>query len=395
MAEQYQFLVNTGTIVPDVSSTLAEVQSEWQGTFGADLIVDPSTPQGTMITAETLARNNVINNNAALGNQINPNIAGGIFLDALLALTGLQRNVQQPTVVAGVTVTGVATTVIPVGAQAKTSAGDLFQITSSVTIPAGGSTTATFQSVEYGPIPCAGSALSIIVTAILGWETVSNPSSGVLGSTTQSDQAARAFRLNTLAFQGLSLAEAITSALHAVPGVTSLTFQENVAATTETINGISMVAHSVYACVAGGTDTAVAAALLENKSSGAPWNGGTTVDVVEPASGQTYAVKFDRPAQIGILIRLTVHGISRQQASQALLDYAAGNIAGLQGFVVGASVSPFELAGAVMSENPGSYVSSCTISLSTGMPSYSTTPISIGVNSQAFTNLGFITITVN
>ena len=69
--------------------------------------------------------------------------------------------------------------------------------------------------------------------------------------------------------------------------MTSLTFQENVSASTQTINGISMVGHSIYACVAGGTDTDVAAALLENKSSGCAWNGGTTVNVVEPASGQS------------------------------------------------------------------------------------------------------------
>ncbi|OWK47548.1 hypothetical protein [Fimbriiglobus ruber] len=55
--------------------------------------------------------------------------------------------------------------------------------------------------------------------------------------------------------------------------MTSLTFQENVSASTQTINGISMVGHSIYACIEGGTDTAVAAALLENKSSGCAWNG--------------------------------------------------------------------------------------------------------------------------
>src|SRR4029077_9504949 len=104
-------------------------------------------------------------------------------------------------------------------------------------------------------------------------------SATTLGTTTQSDQAARALRQNTLAFQAVSLAEAITSALYNVAGVTSLTFQENVAATTQTINGISMVSHSIYACVDGGSDTDVAATLLENKSSGCAWNGGTSVSV--------------------------------------------------------------------------------------------------------------------
>lgn len=390
----YIYNTATGLIVPDTSATLGVVQNEYINAFGADLVVTPDTPQGVLITTETLARDNFINNNAAIANQINPNYAGGIFLDALLALTGVQRTPATPTVVSGVTVTGVSGTTIPVGSQASTSAGDLFQTTSTVVIPMSGTTTVNFQSVEMGVIPCGTSALTTVVTAVLGWETVTNSVAGVVGTLTQSDQAARAFRLNTLFFQGQSLVGAAVAALTAVEGVTSLTFQENTAATTQTINTISMVAHSVYACVSGGLDTDVAAALLENKSSGAAWNGGTTVSVTEPASGQVYAVKFDRPSAIGILVNATVHNCTSGAATQAVLDYAAGLVNNYQGFVVGADVSPFELAAAIAFENPGAYISSVTISLSSGSPSFSTTPIAIQVNQQAFTQSSFINITV-
>ncbi|OWK36888.1 baseplate J/gp47 family protein [Fimbriiglobus ruber] len=306
----YEYVEPTGVILPDTSGLLTDVQSEYQAVFGADLVVTPDTPQGVLITAETLARTEVVNNNAAVANQINPNVAGGVFLDALMALTGMQRTVATPTVVTNVSLTGVSGTVIPAGSLAATSAGDQFQSVSTVTLVSG-TATVNFQSVATGPIPCAGSALTTIVSAVLGWETVTNNPSGTpasattLGTVTQSDQAARALRQNTLAFQGVSLAEAITSALYNVQGVTSLTFQENVSASTQTINGISMVGHSIYACIEGGTDTAVAAALLENKSSGCAWNGGTSVSVVEPASGQSYTVLFDRPTQVGILVKVT------------------------------------------------------------------------------------------
>jgi hypothetical protein len=522
----YTYLEQTGIIVPDTSSTLAEVSQEWQQTFGADLIVTPDTPQGVMITAEAVARNNVINNNAALANQINPNIAGGVFLDALMALTGISRNVQQPTVVPNVTVTGVAGTIIPIGAQAQTAAGDIFQLTAATTIPSGGSTTANFQSVEYGPIPCAENALNVIVTGVIGWESVTNGTGGTLGSTTQSDQAARAYRLNTLGFQGLSLAAAITSALYAVPGVTSLSFLENYNSTpmgalisvtggttltgtiwgmstvngggtgtngallvgTDAINfasslqvlpavnpwpvaaysttgniaslgglgtrsggdwstslsagqivllknqttaaqngiwlaasgawsrqaynvngasilgsngGISMIRNSIYACVAGGVDTAVAAALLENKSSGCAWTGGTVVPVTEPATGQVYTVLFDTPTQVEILVNVTVHGATEAQVIQAILNYQsgtvsdpAGNASGLAGFQVGADISVFELAAAICIENPGAYVSSLTIAVSSMSPSYSTAAIPIGLNEIGYVQASDINVTV-
>lgn len=399
MADPYQYILNTGVIVPDTSGLLVQVQDEYKAAFGSDLVVTPDTPQGVLIAAETLARAQEVRNNAAVANQINPNIAGGVFLDAIMALLGVQRTPATQTVVSGVTLSGVAGTTVPVGSQAQTPAGDIFATLATVVIGIGGTITVDFASVEYGPIPCDIGDLSQIVTNVLGWETVDNAAAGVLGATTQSDQAARAYRNNTLAFQGVSLAEAITSALYNVAGVSSLAFLENVAATTQTIEGISMVAHSVWACVKGGSNLDVAAALLENKSSGAAWNGATTVNLIEPASGQTYAVKFDRPADVGILVKVTSAGDSAA-IIQAVLDYAAGLIeitgsngaqSSVPGFVVGSDVSPFEIAGAIMAENPGIFVNKVEISYSASI-SYTTNVLDIDINEIAVTQLSYISV---
>ena len=403
----YNYVESTGVIVPDTSTLLADVTDEYQVGFQrTDLVTAPGSPAGVLVNAETVARASVLANNTQLANQINPNIAGGTFLDALLAFTGMTRVAQVQTVVTNVTVTGVPTTVIPQGSQAQTGAGDLFATLGAVTIPPGGSTLVSFASVNYGPIPCASTALNQIVSNVPGWETVSNDGSGMpasvttLGSTTQSDQAARALRNNTLAFQGVSLAEAITSALYATAGVTSLFFQENVSDITETIMGISMKSHSVYACVAGGSDTDVAAALLENKSSGGGWNGGTSVAVMEPASGQIYTVSFDRPTPVGILIQVVSPNGNSANIIQAILDYAAGLIettdqngssGTMPGWVVGAAVSPFELAAAIIAENPGYIITSVEVSLLSPV-SYSTSTIALAVNAQAYTQASYITV---
>ena len=395
----YNYILPTGVIVSDTSSILAEVQSEYQAAFGTDLIITPDSPQGVLITAETLSRSSVVNNNAVMANLINPNIAGGVALDAIMALTGQQRAAQTQTVVTNVSLAGVPGTVIAQGSQAQTQAGDVFATLSSVTLNSNGIAMVNFGSIAYGPIPCGPNALTMIVSNILGWETVNNNQAGspasetTLGSTTQSDQSARALRQNTLAFQGVSLAEAITSALYNVSGVTSLSFQENISSNTQTINGISMAPHSIYACVAGGADTDVAAALLENKSSGCAWNGSTTINLVEPSSGQQYAVQFDRPAQIGILINVTISNGNAQNVTQSILDFAAGNIAGFDGFIVGADVSPFELSGAIMAENPGVFVS--TVATSNLSPiNFSSSVIPIGVNQQAYTQQSYINVTI-
>jgi hypothetical protein len=515
----YQYLVTTGVIVADTSQILAGTQQEYKDAFQKqDLVVTPDTGQGVLITAETLARDGVVENNAAVANQINPNIAGGIFLDAIMALTGMQRVAQTQSVVPNVALTGAPGTIIPAGVQASTAAGDIFASASSITLNSSGTGTVNFIAVEFGPVPCNTDSLTQIVSGVIGWETVNNPTAATVGVATQSDQGARALRQNTLAFQGVALPEAITSALYATAGVTSLTFLENYnsdvmgqlisitggatlsgtiagmttlagsgsgaagaivvgtdvinyATTTQTLpainpwpiadfattgnitlsglgtqtggdwasgltngdiilvqhqstatqnglytaasgswsrlatmatsstllasnQGISMLPNSVYACVEGGTDVAVAAALLENKSSGAAWNGGDSVTVIEPASGQPYIVQFDRPTDIGILIKITVSNAATQDVVQAILDYANGAINGLAGFVVGGDVSPWEIAGAVLSEIPTAYISNVQISLSTGSPSFTNNVIPIGENQIAMTENSFITVVV-
>lgn len=394
----YQYIDSTGVVVPDTSTLLSTVQQEYLAAFGQDLVLTPDTPQGVLMAAEALARAEVVNNNAALANQINPNVAGGVFLDAIMALTGIQRTPATQTVVSGVTLTGVPGTTVPAGTQVQTAAADIFSSLSTVTIGSGGSITVNFASNAFGPIPCAMSALNMIVTNVLGLETVSNPVAGVLGQNTQSDIQARALRENTLGFQGVALPVAGISALYNVAGVLSLTYQENTQNTTQTINGISMVAHSIYACVDGGADLDVAAAILENKSGGCAMNGGTTVNIIEPASGQSYAVKFDRPTTVPIGVHVTVKNVSgltdpTDAVKNALLDFVVGAQPGSPGFVVGASVSCFELAGAIYSEQPGLFVTLVEIA-TPASGSYSTTGISIAVNEKATLLVTDILVTV-
>lgn len=394
--ENYQYVTTTGVIVPDTGDLLTTVQGEFQSTFGDDLILTPSTPQGILIAAETIARDQEVRNNAAVANQINPNMAGGIFLDAICALTGLLRESATPSLIRGVTMAGVPGTSIPAGVQAMTSAGDIFQSITTIILPLSGTITVDFQSVELGAIPANVADLTQIVTPVLGWETVTNPNAAILGTAQQSDQALRALRVKTLALQGVALPIAIISAVNDVSGVKSLTFLENVADTTQVIEGISMIPHSIYVCVDGGTDNDVATALLANKSLGAGWNGGTTVNVTEPVSGQVYPVKFDRPTPIAVLIRATVRASGAitdptDAVINSILDYVNGNLPEEPGLTVGQAVSPFELGGAINIENPSIYVQKIEIALAPS-GSYSTDEIPIAVNEIGTTTSGSITV---
>lgn len=383
----YVYVTNSGTIVPDTATVLGEVQAEYQTAFGADINPDPSTPQGLLIAAETSARTGVIRNNAQVANQINPNLAGGIFLDAICALTGLQRRVASSSVVPGVQLNGVPGTVIPAGVIAKTTAGDEFASASAVTVNGVGMAEVEFVAVVPGAVPCPIGALTQIVTGVLGWDAVTNPQAAVLGQPEETDAALRARRRVTLALQGTALPTSIMSAIYDVTGVRSMSFRENTFATVRNIDGVSMAPHSIYACVEGGTDADVANALFVNKSLGAGYNPGpgpsVVVPVTEPLSGQVYDVTFARPELVPIKARVAVRAGSslldpQTVVREAILGLFAGLVSGEDRIGVGSDVSPFEMSGAITAYAPGLYVSSVEVALVSSL-TYTTNPININI----------------
>jgi len=356
----YGYIQTTGVIVPDTADLLESVRAEYRSAFGDDLVVDPETPQGMLIAAEVESRDSLARNNAALANQINPNIAGGVFLDALLALMGSERRAASPSVCTGVLLTGVPATLIPAGSRAQTTAGAVFETIADATLSGSGTATVTMQSVDDGPIAASIGTLTQIIDPVLGWETITNPAAAALGALAQSDVSARQSRRDWLAAQGVSVAAAAVSAVMAVPGVTSMAYRENPTGATATIDSVSIAAHSVYTCVDGGANADIAAALLEAKSAGADFVGGVTVSTIEPASGQTYTVRFSRPAEVSVLVRVTAKPGSVTDPAAAIraavMRYAVGDQTGEAGLKVGVSVSPYEIAGAVSRDLPGVYI---------------------------------------
>lgn len=398
----YQYVEPDGVIIPDTQVIQDQVIAEYKDLFGQDLIITPNTPQGLLIAAETQARDGIAVNNATVANQINPNLAGGIFLDAICALTGIQRTVATYSTVVG-TLSGVGGTIVPSGSQAKeTVSQQIFQTVSTVTIPVSGTINVTFQAMNPGPIAVSPGTLTQIVSVVLGWETVTNAAAATVGADTQSDDALRAYRKNTLAIQGQGLAEAILSGVYAVPNVKSATFRENVLTTTEVIDGVTMEPNSIYICVDGGTDNDIAATLVAKKNGGCQYTNGAGIPVsvsyTEPFSGQVMNILFDRPTPVPVKIRVTVRvndTLSDPQTlvKTAILNYAAGLIPGEVGFTVGTSVSPFEIAGAINYYNRSIFVTLVEVSLQSPV-SYSTNTLPIAIFEVATIEISDITVVI-
>ena len=105
-------------------------------------------------------------------------------------------------------------------------------------------------------------------------------------------------------------------------------------------------------------------------------------DVTVPFSGQVIDVLFDRPDIIDIGVTVSIYVTQPVQdptvaVQTAILNYAAGLISGLDGLIVGANVSPWELGGAITTLYPGIYVQNLEIKNITDAGSYQYTEIEI------------------
>lgn len=297
---------DTGVIAPETSEIKSEVQSIFTGAFGSDLSLDDATPQGYIIDKLTEIIANQNSQMLFIINQLNPTKARGVFQDALAQLYFLERKGATPTIVQCVC-TGLSGTVlngIDTGnpATAQNTDGELFVCTNTVTIPASGTVTAQFQSVNTGAISANANTVNRIYRQINGWDTVNNPASGVAGQAQESRTAFETRRKNSLALYAYGSREAVYAKVYNVDDVTDVIVVENDTSNSQTIQGVTLTRNSIYVCVLGGDNTEIAQAMRASKSGGCATNGAVEVLL----ESDYLPLKFDRPTPVETYIRVVL-----------------------------------------------------------------------------------------
>ena len=107
MSDTYNYINTQGIIVPDTQNVLDDVRKEWKQVFGESLSVEEGTPQGRMIEMQATERKQAIASMAFVANQLNPQTATGVFLDAQGNFFGVERGASRGTIVYNVKLTGV------------------------------------------------------------------------------------------------------------------------------------------------------------------------------------------------------------------------------------------------------------------------------------------------
>lgn len=396
MADLMGYTTQNGVLVPDTAELKSNVEQEFTNALGQGLDLSPETPQGRLIEAETLARKAVLDNNALIANALNPDTSFGVFLDALSALTGTTRRWATHTLVL-CTLTGTPNTTVPAGSLARTQAGDTFALADDAIIGADGTVKAYFQAQESGPVPCEVGTLTQIISPVLGWETLNNPTGAALGTVTESDSSLRKRRQQQL-YRGSALLNSISSAVKNVDGVLSVYADENYTSVVKTVDGISIQPHSIYVVADGGSDKDIAQAIWQHKSLGCGYTGTQEVTVVGDF-GTPYQVAFNRPdyqpIQISVSVATPTSGVTadiEQGVKDALSAWANGEIAGISGLGLGVDVSPFEAASAISAYLPDLFVKNVQVGLVSG--ELGTAVLAMKVNQKATLAQENITVTV-
>lgn len=296
---------NTGIVLPEEAAILTGVEADLNTAFGGNLSQSLSSPQGQLAQSLTAIIGDNNDTFAYLVNQIDPMNSSGSFQDAIGRIYFQTRKAATATVVS-CTCTGVSGTVIPAGSYAKDTNNYTYKSVTETTIPPSGTVLVDFQNTQTGPISVAASTLTTIVSAVNGWDAITNASVGVVGTDEESQQEFEYRRLNTVAINSRGSVAAIKSRVLSVDGVTDCYVQANPtgAAANYGSTSYSIPAHSVYVAVEGGDSEAVANAIWLSKSAGCDTVGNNSVVVYDTEGYETpypeYLIKYNTPTQTDV-----------------------------------------------------------------------------------------------
>jgi hypothetical protein len=179
-----------------------------------------------------------------------------------------------------------------------------------------------------GVYPQEALSIDTISVPISGWDSVINPVEATTGRLTETDEELRERFRNSKFFQSQNIIESLLDALKNVSGVSDVVVYEN---DTAFVDSLGVPAHSFMPIVLGGLPSEVGAAIWENKPTGIPSVGDTTVQVAD-SQGLLHNISYKQPTEVPIYVTMsiteqgTMPGDAAAQIRQKLADYSDANL---------------------------------------------------------------------
>lgn len=281
--------------------------------YGANINVDPNTPDGQMIAIIAQAKLDMLEFINQVFASFDPDQAIGRALDQRCAINGIVRNpgtyTIQPvsvTVDRALTLPGLDTNPDDPFVVADAS-GTRFLLQESHVFSGAGTASLSFRAETLGAVLTTPNTLTTIATITLGVTAVNNPLvATTTGQAEETDFALRIRRAKSVALPSKGYFEGLIAALLNIEGVTSVNLLENVGDSPDS-DGIP--GHSIWAIVAGGTNADVANAIYVKRNAGCGMKGAVEV-LINQVDGSTFPISFDRPTDEDLYISVQLAAVS-------------------------------------------------------------------------------------
>lgn len=301
-------LTSSGFELPVFDDVVAEINAELLSTLGPALDLSVEAPLGQVVAV--FARREILQWEAiaAAYSAVNPSAAEGVNLDNVAALSGTSRLAATYSEVA-VQLDLDATTTVPAGSLMEVTGGaaSRFALVADVTSTSAGVYSGLARAIELGPVAANSGTLTTIVTAVSGWNSVTNADDADLGRNTETDTELRQRRADLLTIAGAASTDAIRADVLAVSGVLQCKVFENALETTDA-DGVPPHAFEVVVwdgTVPDALNADIAEAIWGSKPAGIRAFGVTTVTHTDD-SGNVVNIGFTRSTAKDIYLDLTV-----------------------------------------------------------------------------------------
>jgi len=314
-------ILSTGFNIKPLSAILADIQAVELSEISTALNIQADSIIGVLNGIVAQAAFDEWQALNALYNGMDPDQATDDQLTSLALITGTAREAATKTQVLQCTLSLNNTFAdAPPGTLVAAVAGNpAAQFTNKTTVSyPGGSppqnVSVDFEALDTGPIQCLSGTLTIIAQPVTGWNSITNPTDGAVGSDIENDASLRIHRNEELSTSGAATAAAIKADVltqmqppTTTSETTSVTVLYNDTATTDS-NGLPAGSIEVIARQVGATaddDLALATLILNSKSAGIETYGTDNKLVTDP-QGNSETVYFTRPTDTDIYIDITV-----------------------------------------------------------------------------------------
>lgn len=250
--------------------------------------------------------------------------AEGVSLDYLVELANIKRH-QAARSQGDIKIYGQPNKLIKVGFLVSTAGGIKYKTLTDATIESNGYVIVPIEAVEYGE---SGNVETGLINKILNPETgitkVENTMGTHSGRDIESDYELRNRYELSFANGGSATVDAIRAKVLSIPSVKSTIVLEN--KTMEIVNSIPPKA--IMVVVQGGTDKAVAQAILDTKAAGID-TAGDVVQNIPDAAGLPKEIRFQRAKKVTIYVKITAtksreSNLDEDVIRQAIASYFNG-----------------------------------------------------------------------